>query len=120
MVIYYLYFHPTGVQVAFLRKNKGRGRKNVNVGPEDQALQPLALELNEISRPLQKHTSVSTPVLENFDVVATIEDAKNTETDDLHATENHHKQLKRSLSDPTDTEKLEQRKMKIRSLKAGL
>ena len=118
MIIYYLYFHPTGVQVAFLRKNKGRPGKNDNVGPEDQTLQPLALELNEMSRPLQKQTSVSTPILENFDVVATIENAKNTETDDLHTSENHHNQLKRSLSEPTDTEKLDQRK--IRSLKAGL
>ena len=55
MVIYYLYFHPTGIEVEFLKKK----RKNETICPEDQE---IGLELRPLNDRTKK-TSKSVPVL---------------------------------------------------------
>ena len=58
MVIYYLYFHPTGIEVEFLKKK----RKNETICPEDQE---IGLELRPLNDQTKK-TSKSVPVLGMF------------------------------------------------------
>ena len=55
MVIYYLYFHPTGIEVEFLKKK----RKNETICPEDQE---IGLELRPLNDRTKKN-SKSVPML---------------------------------------------------------
>jgi len=132
MIIYYVYFHPTGIEVEFFNIKRGSYHNQNNITPSellDTENQPIIVmptssensqktthEIELRTLLLQEQTnnkkkSLSTPVLDEK-TLAELEEEKN-----LRKEKDNHKKIRKTLSEPPSPESTwDQRK--IRTLKA--